>query len=87
MSENMNLYQCAQLFAETMKERFDNPGECAIFLAATDGKKLVQLINGDDGLVKRIIAHVSMDTETRNLILEGAITAAQAAKEDEGTVL
>lgn len=88
MSEKkMNLYQCTQLFAETMREQYDNPGECAIVLIATDGKKITKLINGSDSLLKRAITHVSMDDETRSLIAQAVMDAVKEIKRNEGTVL
>lgn len=82
----MNLYECTSLFAESMHEQFEgNQDDCAIFLVCTDGKKLVQLIDGDDKLLWRALVHITRDKETRNLLLQSCMI--NLKNNEQGTVL
>ena len=75
MSDNkkeMSLYDCSALFAESMHEKFPNGCEgTAIFLVATDGKKVSSLVEGSDILISQMIAHLAhTDGELKDLITE-----------------
>lgn len=81
MSKQMNLYECASIFTETMDEQFGNKADgCAIWMVCTDGEHITTLINGSDDLLAAAMAHVMMDKSTRDLVIEGASMAIKAEK-------
>ena len=72
--KQMNLYDCASLFAETMNERFPHGSEnCGIIMFMSDGKKYGSLVDGDDGLLKQIMANVAQDEDLSALLCEGLV--------------
>lgn len=83
--EPMNLFECASLFGETMNERFpDGDDGCAIFMVATDGKKMSSLTSGKDRLVHQMVANVAAkDEELRDLIADAVMKAYDYALEQE----
>lgn len=81
----ISLFECTSLFAETMHERFPNGclDDSAIFLIATDGSKLSSLIDGNDDILRSLIANVAVrDKEVRNMIGDGLIAAMQYEGQD-----
>lgn len=78
--EKISLYDCASLFGESMHEKFPNgcSDGSAIFLIATDGSRISSLIDGDDDLIRTMVAQVAYcDEELRNLIGNGLVAAVQ----------
>ncbi len=83
---NVSLYECASLFAETMNGKFPQgcPEGSAIFFAVTDGDKVTSIINGDDDLIRNLIAYLAMnDEELRNIIGDGLVAAINVCKEED----
>ena len=80
MSENtskeekkINLYDCAALFAETMKERFpDGCDGSAILMMVTNGKKISYLMDGTDELITTMVAQMAIrDKEIMDIFSNG----------------
>lgn len=85
-NENLSLYDCATLFAESMHEKF--PGGCpkgtATLLISTNGKKMAYLLEGPDSLAVHMISQLCvMDEEVRNVLGEGLVNAINHLKNEK----
>lgn len=83
--DKLDLYDCATLFLESMHERcpYGCPDDSAIFLVVTNGKNISAIIDGDDGLLRSLIANAAVhDKKVRDLIGDGLIAAIQHEQEE-----
>ena len=81
----VSLYDCASLFAESMSDKFRSvSNDSAIFLITSDGNKVSSIINGDDDLLRNMVAFVvARDEETRSIVGDGFVAALQHLQETD----
>lgn len=81
-NEKLGLYECTSLFIDAMSNKFpDTSQDSAVFIAVTDGKKMSSWINGDDNLIRKLLAQVAItDEEIRNIIGDSLVAAIQNLK-------
>jgi hypothetical protein len=71
------MYECAKLFIETMDHMFPDANEdSAVFLLATDGKKVSSMFNGDDSLIRQTLSYFIVNDEDIKNIVGNSLVAA-----------
>ena len=84
MENKVSIYDCASMFAETMNNKYpEGDNGSALLLVTSDGDRLSCYIGGDDDLIRKMIAQITVeDKELRGLIGDGLIAGVRHSIEN-----